>query len=170
MGSKRVAVKAKLTSNEIEAANRAEATALLIQVGYRVYRPEADCYGEDLILRTPDGKLRAVQLKASPDVNWKKYGGRSLWMLFPGSKRAGPRRWFLVPHDKLYEYAKSKHAHAPNWKKAWHWPYIPKELGRFLGRFEVKGKRKPGALRGKLRVGPKFFAPLPPNELSAWGE
>ena len=83
---------------------------------------------------------------------------------------SGPRRWFLVPHDKLYEYAKSKHAHAPNWKKAWHWPYIPKELGRFLGRFEVKGKRKPGALRGKLRVGPKFFAPLPPNELSAWGE
>ena len=75
MGSKRVAVKAKLTSNEIEAANRAEATALLIRVGYRVYRPEADCYGEDLILRTPDGKLRAVQLKASPDVNWKKYGG-----------------------------------------------------------------------------------------------
>jgi hypothetical protein len=37
----------KLTANEIEAANRAEATALLIRVGYRVYRPEADCYGED---------------------------------------------------------------------------------------------------------------------------
>jgi hypothetical protein len=39
----------ELTANEIEAANRAEATALLIRAGYRVYRPEADCYGEDLI-------------------------------------------------------------------------------------------------------------------------
>lgn len=54
----------ELKANEIEAANRAEATALLIRDGYRVYRPEADCYGEDLILRTPSGELRAVQLKS----------------------------------------------------------------------------------------------------------
>ena len=39
-----------LTSNEVEAANRAEATALLIRADYRVYRPEADCYGEDLVV------------------------------------------------------------------------------------------------------------------------
>jgi prevent-host-death family protein len=26
---------------------------------------------------------------------------------------------------------------------------------------EVKGRRQPGALRGKLQVGPKFFEPLP---------
>ena len=32
----------------------------------------------------------------------------------------------------------------------------------------VKGRRQPGALRGKLRVGRKFFAPLPPAELAAW--
>src|SRR5216684_1055687 len=44
-----------LTSNELEAANRAEATALLIRAGYRVYRPEADGYGEDLVVRTPSG-------------------------------------------------------------------------------------------------------------------
>ncbi len=30
----------------------------------------------------------------------------------------------------------------------------------------VKGQRQPGALRGKLRVGPDFFAPLPPPEIS----
>jgi hypothetical protein len=30
-----------LDSNEIEAANRAEATATLLRAGYRVYRPEA---------------------------------------------------------------------------------------------------------------------------------
>ena len=31
----------------------------------------------------------------------------------------------------------------------------------------VQGRR-PGALRGKLRVGRKFFAPLPSAELAAW--
>jgi hypothetical protein len=64
-----------LTSNEIEAANRAEATALLIRAGLRVYRPEADCYGEDLIVRDHDGQLHAVQLKSRPTVNPRKYGG-----------------------------------------------------------------------------------------------
>ena len=33
---------------------------------------------------------------------------------------------------------------------------------------EVKGKRQPGSLKGKLRVGPAFFEPLPMNELSNW--
>ena len=33
---------------------------------------------------------------------------------------------------------------------------------------EVKGRRQPGVLRGKLRVGPEFFKPLPAKELSAW--
>src|SRR5689334_5292763 len=126
-----------LTPNEIEAANRAEVTALLIRVGYRVYRPEADCYGEDLVLRTPDGELRAVQLKSAPDVNWKKYGRRSLWMLFPDPKSGSPRKWFLVPHDTLYEWTRARHGHAPKWNKAWHYPYVSKELGRFLDEFAI---------------------------------
>ena len=33
---------------------------------------------------------------------------------------------------------------------------------------EVLGRRQPGVLRGKLRVGPEFFEPLPADELSAW--
>jgi len=33
---------------------------------------------------------------------------------------------------------------------------------------KVKGRRQPGALRGKLQIGPEFFEPLPPEELSAW--
>ena len=33
---------------------------------------------------------------------------------------------------------------------------------------EVRGQRQPGVLRGKLRVGPEFFGPLPAEELSAW--
>jgi prevent-host-death family protein len=32
----------------------------------------------------------------------------------------------------------------------------------------VKGKRQPGSLKGRLRVGPDFFKPLPPAELSSW--
>ena len=32
----------------------------------------------------------------------------------------------------------------------------------------VEGRRQPGALRGKLRVGAEFFRPLPPAELAAW--
>lgn len=31
-----------------------------------------------------------------------------------------------------------------------------------------KGRRQPGALKGKLCVGPEFFEPLPPEELAAW--
>ena len=29
----------------------------------------------------------------------------------------------------------------------------------------IKGKRQPGSLKGKLRVGPEFFEPLPASEL-----
>jgi hypothetical protein len=129
----------KLTANEIEAANRAEATALLIRAGYRVYRPEADCYDEDLILRTPNGELRAIQLKGRPAVDWNRYGkGQSLWMLFPDPKSTGlGRKWFLVPHDQLYEWVKGRHGHAPKWNEAWSYPTVSRELGRFLEKFGV---------------------------------
>jgi prevent-host-death family protein len=30
------------------------------------------------------------------------------------------------------------------------------------------GQRQPGALRGKLEVGPEFFLPLPEEELKGW--
>jgi prevent-host-death family protein len=33
---------------------------------------------------------------------------------------------------------------------------------------EVRGKRRPGSMKGKLKVGPEFFEPLPPDELSHW--
>jgi antitoxin (DNA-binding transcriptional repressor) of toxin-antitoxin stability system len=35
---------------------------------------------------------------------------------------------------------------------------------------EKYGQRKPGALRGKLKIGPEFFEPLPDEELDAWGQ
>ncbi len=33
---------------------------------------------------------------------------------------------------------------------------------------EKKGHRKPGSMKGKLKVGPEFFEPLPEAELKAW--
>ena len=33
---------------------------------------------------------------------------------------------------------------------------------------DAGGNRQPGALRGKLKVGPEFFEPLPPEELELW--
>jgi hypothetical protein len=59
-----------LPSNEVEAANRAEATALLIRAGYRVHPPEADCYGEDLVVRTPSGEVLPLQLGFRPPARW----------------------------------------------------------------------------------------------------
>jgi hypothetical protein len=137
-----------LTKNEIEAANRAEVTALLIRVGYRVYRPEADCFGEDLILRSPGprGDLRGAQLKGRPEVDWNRYGGKSLWMLFPDPKSSAPRTWFLVPHDKFYEWTEGKHGHAPAWKKAWSYSSVSKELRQFLNMFVIPSPSTPCVL------------------------
>jgi len=132
--------KVEITANEKEAANRAEATALLIRLGYRVYRLEADCYGEDLIIRHPRGDLLAVQLKSRPTVDLNRFGKvPSLWMLFPDPKSGtGPgRKWFLVPHDKLYEWMKEKHGDAPKWNDTWHDPQISRELLGFLDEFAV---------------------------------
>jgi len=33
---------------------------------------------------------------------------------------------------------------------------------------EKKGQRKPGSMKGKLKIGPEFFEPLPEDELQAW--
>jgi prevent-host-death family protein len=43
-----------------------------------------------------------------------------------------------------------------------------KPVVRLVAISDTKGQRKPGALRGKLKVGPEFFEPLPPEELDAW--
>ncbi len=125
-----------LTSNEIEAANRAEATAILIRSGFRVYRPEADTYGEDLVVRSPSDDLRVVQLKGRPAVDLARYGNRSIWMLFPDPAGQVPGRdWFLIPHDKLFDYVRRRHGQAPRWRDVWSYPLIPNHLGTFLEPF-----------------------------------
>jgi hypothetical protein len=127
----------ELTPNEREAAHRAEATALLIRAGFRVYRPEADCYGEDLVVRAPAGEFRPVQLKSRPTVDLARYGSRSLWMLFPdpnGDPVSG-RTWYLVPHDELYAWVEARHSHTTGWKAGWNYPGVSKDLRAFLEPF-----------------------------------
>ena len=43
-----------------------------------------------------------------------------------------------------------------------------KPVARLIPVGELKGKRQPGSLKGKLQVGPEFFEPLPISELTAW--
>ena len=127
-------------SNEIEAANRAEVTAILIRLGYRVYRPEADVKGVDLVIRTslPEDELVAVQMKSRPTVNGVKYGGRKIWMLFPDPDGDIPgRRWFLVRHDELFAWWKKRHGASPGWDDTWHEGHVSDDLNQFLQQFEL---------------------------------
>lgn len=44
----------------------------------------------------------------------------------------------------------------------------PQPVVRLVPIVTSKGDRQPGALRGKLTVGPEFFEPLSEEELSRW--
>jgi prevent-host-death family protein len=43
-----------------------------------------------------------------------------------------------------------------------------KPVARLVPIGEVKGRRQPGSLKGKLHVGPEFFEPLSADELAGW--
>ena len=43
-----------------------------------------------------------------------------------------------------------------------------KHVARLVALGEVKKKRQPGSMKGKLSIGPEFFEPLPDDELSHW--
>jgi prevent-host-death family protein len=44
----------------------------------------------------------------------------------------------------------------------------PQPVVRLVPIAGSKGRRQPGALRGKLQVGPEFFEPLAAAELGLW--
>ena len=44
----------------------------------------------------------------------------------------------------------------------------PNPVVRLVPIVDVKGRRKPGILKGKLHVGPEFFEPLPDEEMEGW--
>jgi hypothetical protein len=122
-----------VNSREIEAANRAEVTAILIRAGYRVYRPEADVSGEDLVIRTPGGRLRMVQMKSRPSVDLRRYGGKHIWMLFPDPQGPKPgRSWFFIEHDDLFQWIKNRHGTTTGWSEIWSYPHLSSDLRAFL--------------------------------------
>lgn len=43
-----------------------------------------------------------------------------------------------------------------------------KPIARLVSIGEIKGRRQPGSLKGKLSVGPEFFESLPVDELVGW--
>jgi prevent-host-death family protein len=43
-----------------------------------------------------------------------------------------------------------------------------KPVARLVPVRDVKGRRRPGSLKGRLLVGRAFFEPLPGDELSGW--
>ncbi len=43
-----------------------------------------------------------------------------------------------------------------------------KPVVRLVAIQNPRGSRKPGALKGKVQIGPEFFEPLPPKELERW--
>lgn len=43
-----------------------------------------------------------------------------------------------------------------------------KRVARLVPVGEIRGKRRPGSLKGRLVVNPEFFEPLPVDELAAW--
>jgi len=45
-----------------------------------------------------------------------------------------------------------------------------KPVARLVAIEDQRGRRKPGAWKGKIHIGPEFFEPLPPEELDAWGK
>lgn len=131
---------AYLGSAVTEAANRAEVTTLLIRCGYRVYRSETDIDGEDLVVRTPAGELRPIQLKGRTTVEWKRYSGRGLWMLFPSApwRSDATRTWFLVPHDPFFAWVKAQHGHTPKWGEQWSYPSVGKDVAAYLAEWVVR--------------------------------
>jgi prevent-host-death family protein len=44
----------------------------------------------------------------------------------------------------------------------------PEPVVRLVPIADIKGRRQPGSLRGKLRVGAEFFEPLADEELARW--
>ena len=125
----------------IEAENRAEATAILIRQGYRVYRPEADYEGEDLLVRKPNGECVAVPLKSRLRVDKKRYGRVEIWMLFPSRPFVTdkPRDWYLIPHRTLFAEMRKHHGQTAGWQKNENWgvKIVPRAMATFLTEWRI---------------------------------
>lgn len=96
------------------------------------------------MVRAPDGELRPVQMKARPMIDWSRYGGHQVWMLFPDPAGEIPGRiWFLIEHDELLAWMKERHAAAPGWNGTWSDPHVGVDLARFLQPFVLNRGSRP---------------------------
>lgn len=83
-----------------------------------------------------------VQLKGQPVVDWKRYGDRDLYLLFPSAAFSpdNPREWYLGRHDDLFAWIFERHRKTPKWDGHWSYPSITVELRDFLtdGQWKVQ--------------------------------
>ena len=130
------------SNNQItEAINLNEVTSILLNKGFMLYRPEVDINGVDFLLKTPLGFIQKCQLKSRAYVEWNRYGGKDIFMVFPGKGDVGNRDWYLIPHDKLFGILKQKHGHAPQWNHVkhgeyWHCP-VSGDLAEYLTEYSI---------------------------------
>jgi hypothetical protein len=129
------------SNRRVEAANLAEVTAILLGKNYMLYRPEADINGIDFLLTDPIDNVLKCQLKSRALIHPNKYGGKNIWMIFPGKGAPFARDWFLIPHDKLHELLKAKHGNASQWHhptlgEYWHTP-VSEELATKLSEYSI---------------------------------
>lgn len=99
-----------LTTDELNQKYRAsrnkiyEATRLALVTTYFtacnciVATPNRDDQDADLLLTLPNNKTLRCQLKSRPTVN-EKYMGKSIYMMFPLSKKDS--RYVIIDHDVL---------------------------------------------------------------------
>jgi hypothetical protein len=72
-------------------------------------------------------------MKGRPTVDWRRYGGREIWVLFPDPVGAKPGRpWFFIKHHELFAWVKNRHGAAPGWNGAWSYPRMSVDLRKFL--------------------------------------
>lgn len=130
-----------MNTNLIEAQNLNEVSALFLKKKFMIYRPEADIDGIDFIIQTPENNFLKCQLKSRAYVQWKKYGDKNIYMVFPGQGVSFQREWYLVPHDTLFEKLKNIHGDAPKWNhpdfgEYWHEP-VSTKLAEELKSFSI---------------------------------
>lgn len=80
-----------------------------------------------------------MQLKSRLTVNFSKYGGFRIWLLFPDPNGKIPgREWYLIEHDELFVYMKKRHGTAACWDDAWSSPNISVEQRQYLEPFVLR--------------------------------
>jgi hypothetical protein len=83
-------------------------------------------------------------MKGRPVVEWQRYGGRDIWMVFPDPLGSQPGRpWFFIKHDELFAWVKNRHGAAQGWAEAWSYPRMSADLRQWLQPFMLQPEATP---------------------------